>query len=463
MARAPATAPPRVGRSAVVIGASMAGLCAARVLADRFEHVTVLDRDTLPDAPMWRNQVPQGRHPHLLLAAGARLLESWFPGIIDELYAGGAVELDLTADLYWHQGGGPARRPASALKGPSMSRPFLEWTVRSRLEAHPKVTIRGDVAVDGFDLDPTGSRVVAVKLASGDPVACNLVVDASGRQARSLAWLEALGYPQPKVSRVEVDTRYVTEELRRSELPQRDWKMAGVIDEPAAKRLEHGAPNRGRQVARRLRRRPRRGRPHRRPGAPRLCQDASCSSDRGCAPSLRATRRAGHPPLSVQPTTPRGAAEAVPPRLGPARRRRRVLQPHLRPRDDLRRAASRRAWRRARPDRSDRSALCPPLLQGRRPRRERRVVHCRRQRLRVSRHDRPEATRARTSSTATWSGSSSPGGTTTRSRCGSTKSSPWSASPESLMAPRFMLRVLRAARRARSSASASTPQLDVTR
>lgn len=245
MATSSAACPTRIADSAVVIGASMAGLCAARVLADRFEHVTVLDRDTLPDRPTWRNQVPQGRHPHLLLAAGARLLESWFPGIINELYAGGAVEVDLTADLYWHQGGGVARRPASSLRGPSMSRPFLEWTVRNRLAAHPNVTIRGGAVVDGLDLDPGGSRVIAVRIEDGTQIPCNLVVDATGRQARTLAWLKALGYPAPKVSRVEVDTRYVTQELRRSEQPRRDWKMAGVIDEPAAKRLAMALPIEG--------------------------------------------------------------------------------------------------------------------------------------------------------------------------------------------------------------------------
>ena len=212
--------PKRVGESAVVIGASMAGLCAACVLADRFDHVTVLDHDHLPEHSTWRQQVPQGRHPHLLLAAGARLLEDWCPGIIDELYAGGAVELDLTADLYWHQGGGVARRPTSSLKGPSMSRPFLEWTIRQRLASHPAITIRGDTAVEGLELDPTRTRVVAVRLEGGDPVPCDLVVDATGRQARSLSWLAALGYPEPKVARVEVDTRYLTQELRRTELPQ---------------------------------------------------------------------------------------------------------------------------------------------------------------------------------------------------------------------------------------------------
>jgi 2-polyprenyl-6-methoxyphenol hydroxylase-like FAD-dependent oxidoreductase len=241
----PDRSPRRIGESAVVIGASMAGLCAARVLADRFDRVTVLDRDRLPDGPTWRQQVPQGRHPHLLLAAGARLLEGWFPGVIDELYAGGAVELDLSADLYWYQSGGVARRPASSLKGPSMTRPFLEWTIRRRLASIPATTIRGNTTVEGLDLDPTGTRVAAVRLDDGVTVPCDLVVDATGRRARSLGWLAALGYPQPEVSRVEIDTRYVTQELRRRELPSREWKMAGVIDAPASKRIAMALPVEG--------------------------------------------------------------------------------------------------------------------------------------------------------------------------------------------------------------------------
>lgn len=210
-----ATTPTRVGENAVVIGASIAGLCAARVLADRFDSVTVVDRDTLPDGPTWRRRVPQGRHPHLLLAFGARLLEGWFPGVVDQLYAGGAVEIDLVADMYWYQGGGVARRPPSSLRGPSMSRPFLEWTVRTRLASMTNVTVRGDSDVKGLQLDATGGRVVAVRLAGG-LLPCDLVVDATGRQAHTFSWLEQLGYPQPAVSRVEIDTRYLTQQFRQT-------------------------------------------------------------------------------------------------------------------------------------------------------------------------------------------------------------------------------------------------------
>src|SRR5688500_9912156 len=102
-----------LGATAVVLGASMAGLCAARVLSSRFERVLLLERDELPEGPEASPLVPQGRHPHLLLPAGARLLEGWFPGILEELRAGGAVDVDLCRDFYWYQGGGCQRRPAS--------------------------------------------------------------------------------------------------------------------------------------------------------------------------------------------------------------------------------------------------------------------------------------------------------------------------------------------------------------
>ena len=186
-------APSTVGGTAIVIGASMAGLCAARVLADHFDRVRVLDRDDLPAGPEPRGQVPQGRQPHLLLVSGARILEGWFPGLLAELYRAGAVELDLSADVWWHQDGGPLRRPRSDLVGPSMSRPLLEHTVRRRLMALPNVEVEGGTSVVGLRTDEDGRRVTGVELADGEPLPCDLLVDASGRQARTVPWVEGLG------------------------------------------------------------------------------------------------------------------------------------------------------------------------------------------------------------------------------------------------------------------------------
>ena len=79
----------RSGQHAVVIGASIAGMCAARVLSDFFDRVTVYERDDLPADPANRSAVPQGKHLHLLLARGAEELEGHFPGLLDDMVAAG--------------------------------------------------------------------------------------------------------------------------------------------------------------------------------------------------------------------------------------------------------------------------------------------------------------------------------------------------------------------------------------
>jgi 2-polyprenyl-6-methoxyphenol hydroxylase-like FAD-dependent oxidoreductase len=227
----------RAGRhiegTAVVVGASVGGLCAARVLADRFDEVVVVDRDELPDGPDPRRLVPQGRHPHLLMKGGERLLSTWFPGFSEELYEGGAVPVDLSADVHWWDSGGLARRPTSDLVGPAMSRPYLEHCVRHRVAVLPNVTIRSSNGVEG--LTSSADRITGVRLDDGTELRCELVVDATGRQARSLPWLEDLGYSPPAVDQVHIDTRYVSRIYRRGDLPSRDWKAAAVIGGPATK------------------------------------------------------------------------------------------------------------------------------------------------------------------------------------------------------------------------------------
>jgi 2-polyprenyl-6-methoxyphenol hydroxylase-like FAD-dependent oxidoreductase len=64
---------------AVVLGAGMAGLLAARVLAGYFGQVTVVDRDPLPEHPRFRPGVPQSRHLHVLLGRGLECLEQLLP------------------------------------------------------------------------------------------------------------------------------------------------------------------------------------------------------------------------------------------------------------------------------------------------------------------------------------------------------------------------------------------------
>ena len=75
-------------KHAVVVGASMGGLTAPRVLADHIDKVTVLERDTLATGAEPRKAVPQGRHAHALLGGGVAAIAELYPGIIAELGAG---------------------------------------------------------------------------------------------------------------------------------------------------------------------------------------------------------------------------------------------------------------------------------------------------------------------------------------------------------------------------------------
>src|SRR5262245_929391 len=92
--------PPAGGTThAVVVGGSMAGLLAARVLADHFGRVTIVERDVLPAGSHFRPGVPQSRHVHNLLARGGRIIEGLFPGVRAELAAAGAPSVDWASDV----------------------------------------------------------------------------------------------------------------------------------------------------------------------------------------------------------------------------------------------------------------------------------------------------------------------------------------------------------------------------
>ena len=136
----------KIGSHAVVLGASMAGLLAARSLSEFFDTVTVVERDPLPDAfPLARRGVPQGRHLHGLLARGAQVLEELFPGILDELVLDGAQYFDGRdlSRLHYEVGGHLVVRTGSATSFTAYlaTRPFLEEHVRGRVRDIPNVTL----------------------------------------------------------------------------------------------------------------------------------------------------------------------------------------------------------------------------------------------------------------------------------------------------------------------------------
>ena len=202
-----------IAGDAVVIGAGMAGLTAARVLADRFARVTIVDRDRLPPGPESRRGVPQSAHPHALLAVGRTALEKLFPGLTDELVDRGARWIDAARDAIVWQLDGYRLRVDSGVAMLCLSRPLLESCVRQRVATLPQVVIRADTAVAGL-IGRARERVSGVELADGERLPADLVVDASGRGSRSDRWLRELGFPAPPESVITVRVHYTTRLLR---------------------------------------------------------------------------------------------------------------------------------------------------------------------------------------------------------------------------------------------------------
>ena len=206
---------------AVVVGASMGGLLAARALSEVYDRVTIVERDVLGAAPEPRRGVPQGRHPHGLLSRGREVLEDFFPGLTDELVGLGVPTTDLQSGFRWINSGRLLCQEPSGLIAVGASRLLLEARVRARVLALRNVTLVDGCDATGFAATADCRRVTGLRVLrrSQDSVEevldADLVVDASGRGSRGPQWLEALGYAPPAVDEVHVGMTYATRLYRR--------------------------------------------------------------------------------------------------------------------------------------------------------------------------------------------------------------------------------------------------------
>ena len=228
----------QIGDQAVILGASMGGLLAARVLADAYRRVTIVERDPLPESGLNRKGVPQGWHAHGLLPRGAQLLDELFPGLLAELTADGVPVLRAPREFRFFLGGhllcqdGEPREPSYA-----QSRPCLEAHIRDRVRALCSVSIwdecdvAGLVTTHGCDR-VTGARVLPAGGAE-EILAADLVVDATGRGGRTPVWLKALGFDQAAEERVQVDVKYASRYLRLPAGALGDEKLVIIGTEPA--------------------------------------------------------------------------------------------------------------------------------------------------------------------------------------------------------------------------------------
>ena len=217
---------PVVGDHAVVLGASMGGLLAARVLADFYRAVTVVERNVLPDTPDNRQGVPQGRHGHVLMRRGSQILSDLFPGLLDELVADGVPvwndgdlsKVDVSFRGHQIVRSGRFADPSSTTFY-SASRPFLEFHVRQRILALANVTMLQRRDVLELTSTPERDHITGVRIANRQSgaeelVDADMVVDAMGRGSRTPAFLERLGYQRPVEDELVIRLTYSNQPFR---------------------------------------------------------------------------------------------------------------------------------------------------------------------------------------------------------------------------------------------------------
>jgi 2-polyprenyl-6-methoxyphenol hydroxylase-like FAD-dependent oxidoreductase len=230
-------------RHAVVVGGSLAGMLAARVLSRHFDGVTLLERDRYPEGPAARKGLPQARHVHVLLDRGRGALERLLPGLTAGLVRAGAVPLDATRDVAWMGPYGWYVRFPGDLRLLASSRDLIDWGVRDRVAALPNVSVRQGADVAGLIRGPgDGARVVGVRLRSlaadaefdrgGAEIAADLVVVADGRNSRLPGWLTALGCEAPEETVINSFQGYASRLYRPPAGFEADWKALYIQQAP---------------------------------------------------------------------------------------------------------------------------------------------------------------------------------------------------------------------------------------
>jgi 2-polyprenyl-6-methoxyphenol hydroxylase-like FAD-dependent oxidoreductase len=226
--------PAPIGKQAVVVGAGMAGLTAARSLADFFERVIILENDALPNEAAHRPGTPQSRHLHGLLAGGLQALSRLFPGFEDSLSRTGAVRLRMGYDYRLERPGyDPFPQRDLGVSVFSMTRPLLEFTVRKRLGEFRNIELRESCRAQEFIPAPDNGAVTAVRCRNSDrgseTLPADLVIDASGHGGLTLTLLRSMGWPLPEETSIGVDIGYATAVFDVPEDAPPDWMGAATL------------------------------------------------------------------------------------------------------------------------------------------------------------------------------------------------------------------------------------------
>ncbi|MBV9709301.1 MAG: FAD-dependent oxidoreductase [Ktedonobacteraceae bacterium] len=227
-----------VGQHALVIGASIAGLLAARVLSDYFELVTIVERDPLSMNVQARKGVPQSGHVHLLMCRGADIMSQLFPDLFSALERDGALLISPTDDFRWFHFGAWKLQFPGPLRIHSQSRSLLEFHIRRCIACTPNIRILDNCQVFGLthghscNINGVQLRRRNSSSQGAEWLAANLIVDASGRGSQASSWLTTLGYPPIEETFVNIGVGYATRIYRRPDRVPGNWKAMSIYPWP---------------------------------------------------------------------------------------------------------------------------------------------------------------------------------------------------------------------------------------
>jgi 2-polyprenyl-6-methoxyphenol hydroxylase-like FAD-dependent oxidoreductase len=230
---------------AVVLGGSIAGLFAARVLADAYDEVLVVDRDRLTGVNGPRRSRPQGRHINALHCRGRLVMEELFPGITEQMIADGCPSGDMAGDVRWYFDGKRAQPHFVDLLAVPATAPVMERYIRDRTQALPQVSFLEQHEILGLTASPDHSQITGVRVQKTgttpqpeQTITADLVIDATGRGSRTPLWLTELGYPQVEEERTKIGLGYATQHYTLREDP---WHGDLAIIPVASPRNPRGA------------------------------------------------------------------------------------------------------------------------------------------------------------------------------------------------------------------------------
>jgi 2-polyprenyl-6-methoxyphenol hydroxylase-like FAD-dependent oxidoreductase len=227
---------------AIVVGGSIAGLLTARVLANHFSQVTVVERDLFAPDPRPRPGVPQSRHIHALLPRGLQIVEKFFPGICADLQGSGAVPLDIGNDVAWLTPQGWGVKFPSGIEALSFTRDLLDHAVCRFVGQLHNVTVMDGREVLGL-LRAESGHIVGVRTRQRnvmlDPgheenLLADLTVVATGRLHTIAKWFGEVGLTTPEATTINAHIGYASRICRPPKNNAFPWKALIIQAAPPA-------------------------------------------------------------------------------------------------------------------------------------------------------------------------------------------------------------------------------------